>query len=57
MRKALKNINDGDYSRLGWGEKKKNNCQDWCDRLREEYDRLEKERDEKEGFKGGESEA
>ena len=44
MREALKNVEDGDYSLLGWGEKDKNNCQDWADRLREEYHKLEKEK-------------
>jgi hypothetical protein len=37
MREALKNIQDGTYSNLPW---KKNNCQDWAERLRDEYDRL-----------------
>lgn len=43
MREALRNIEDGDYSMLGFGEKKKNNCQDWAERLREKYYRLEEE--------------
>jgi RHS repeat-associated protein len=41
MRRALQNISDGSYSNLLW--KKKNNCQDWADRLRAEYRRLEQE--------------
>lgn len=49
IREALKNIEDGDYSLLGIGGKKKNNCQDWADRLRSEYDRLRKQ---EEGVKG-----
>ena len=40
MREALKNVEDGEYSLLGFG-KPKNNCQDWADRLREEYHHLE----------------
>jgi len=43
MREALKNIKDGEYSLLGFGKKDKNNCQDWAERLRKEYNRLEKE--------------
>ncbi|MFH1859706.1 MAG: RHS repeat-associated core domain-containing protein [bacterium] len=42
MREALKNIKDGKYSLLG--PNNKNNCQDWVERLRREYDRLEKEK-------------
>lgn len=44
IRKALKNIRDGEYSLLGIDGKKKNNCQDWADRLRSEYDRLRKQK-------------
>jgi RHS repeat-associated protein len=39
MRKALKNLNDGKYHWLG------NNCQDWCDRLRDEYEKLKEEQE------------
>jgi len=42
MRKAMDNIKDGDYDLLD------NNCQDWCDKLRDEYERLRKEREEQE---------
>ena len=42
MRDALKNLNDGKYSNWPWN---KNNCQDWAERLREEYERLRKERE------------
>jgi hypothetical protein len=45
MREALKNVQDGNYSLLGWGPGPKNNGQDWADRLRKEYERLQKERD------------
>lgn len=41
MRDALSNIEDGKYS--NWPGKK-NSCQDWADRLRKEYQRIEKER-------------
>ncbi|MBI4847383.1 MAG: hypothetical protein HY808_02220 [Nitrospirae bacterium] len=41
MRKALKNIKDREYSNLPW---KKNNCQDWADSLRQEYESLKRER-------------
>lgn len=41
MREALKNLEDGEFSLL------RNNCQDWCDRLRREYERLKKEKEEK----------
>lgn len=37
MRKALDNVEDGEYSLLG---RNKNNCQDWADRVREEYERI-----------------
>jgi hypothetical protein len=37
MREALKNMNDGAYSNLPW---KKNNCQDWAERLRGEYNKI-----------------
>jgi len=37
MRGALKNVNDGTYSNIPW---KKNNCQDWAERLRGEYQRI-----------------
>jgi len=47
MREALNNIVDGEYSLLGLDGKPKNNCQDWCDRLRKEYERLKKERERK----------
>ena len=46
MREALKNVYDGDYNLLGKGAGPKNNCQDWADRLRAEYDRLQKGREE-----------
>jgi RHS repeat-associated protein len=46
IREALGNIEDGEYSLLGWGDPKKNNCQDWADRLRDEYERLERERNQ-----------
>ncbi len=46
MREALKNVQDGNYNLLGWGSGPKNNCQDWADRLRAEYDRLQKGREE-----------
>ena len=46
IREALGNIEDGDYSLLGWGDPKKNNCQDWADRLRDEYERLKREREQ-----------
>jgi RHS repeat-associated protein len=42
MREALKNLQDGTYNLLGLGPTPKNNCQDWADRLRNEYERLEK---------------
>lgn len=42
MREALKNITDGKYSNKPWN---KNNCQDWAERLRKEYERLKKESD------------
>lgn len=42
MRQALNNINDGTYSNWPWN---KNNCQDWAERLRKEYERLKKERE------------
>lgn len=42
MREALKNVTDGDYSLLGGWNKKKNNCQDWADRLRNEYNRIKR---------------
>jgi RHS repeat-associated protein len=45
MREALNNIVDGEYSLLGLDGKPKNNCQDWSDRLRREYERLKKERE------------
>jgi len=41
MREALKNVQNGKYSWIH------NNCQDWAERLRNEYYRLEKERSEK----------
>jgi|GEM_PF-6259854 len=44
MREALGNIEDGDYSLLGKGDPEKNNCQDWCERLRDEYEKLSKKR-------------
>ena len=37
MGEALKNVKDGEYSNWLW---KKNNCQDWAERLRQEYERL-----------------
>jgi len=48
MREALGNIVDGEYSLLGLDGKPKNNCQDWCERLRKEYERLKKEKEKKE---------
>jgi len=42
MRDALRNLNDRKYSNWPWN---KNNCQDWAERLREEYERLRKERE------------
>ena len=42
MREALENIVDGEYSNWPWN---KNNCQDWAERLREEYERIERERE------------
>jgi len=45
IREILKNFEDGDYSLLGTDGKKKNNCQDWADRLRKEYDKIIKERE------------
>ncbi len=42
MRQALGNVEKGEYSLLGVGELKKNNCQDWATRLRKEYRRLKK---------------
>ena len=39
MREALKNSKDGKFRLLSG---KKNNCQDWADRLRKEYERLKK---------------
>ena len=44
IREALKNLKDGEYSNWPWN---KNNCQDWAERLREEYERLEKEKKKK----------
>ncbi len=44
MREALKNVQDGDYSLLGRGVGRKNNCQDGASRLRREYRRLEREK-------------
>ncbi len=41
MREALNNIEDGVYSNIPG---RKNNCQDWCDRLRKEYNRILRER-------------
>lgn len=41
IRGALENLTDGEYSN---SPLKKNNCQDWCDRLREEYEKIVKER-------------
>ena len=40
IRDSLKNINDGTYSNWPWS---KNNCQDWAERLRKEYERLKRE--------------
>ncbi len=40
MRKALENVKDGEYSLLGGHGKTKNNCQDWCARLRNEYKKI-----------------
>lgn len=40
IREALKNINDGKYSNWPWN---KNNCQDWAERLRDEYERLKEQ--------------
>jgi len=37
MRQAVKNVNSGDYGLLN------NNCQDYADKLRDEYNRLEDE--------------
>ncbi len=45
IREALGNIGDGEYSLLGWGDPVKNNCQDWAERLRNEYERLHRERE------------
>ncbi|MFA5144009.1 MAG: RHS repeat-associated core domain-containing protein [Candidatus Omnitrophota bacterium] len=42
MREALKNVKDGKYSNWPWS---KNNCQDWAERLRREYERLKKEKE------------
>jgi len=40
MREALKNLKDGKFNLFGlFGPK--NNCQDWADRLRAEYERLQ----------------
>ena len=47
MRQAVKNIKDGKYSLLGLDGKKKDNCQDWAERLRKEYEKLKKEKEEK----------
>ncbi len=44
MRDALKNLKDGDYSLIGNMYQLKNNCQDWADRLRKEYERLAKKK-------------
>ncbi|MDO5488726.1 MAG: RHS repeat-associated core domain-containing protein [Bacteroidaceae bacterium] len=46
LRKALENVNDGKY-KLIWNpfqKGKKNNCQDWAERVRKEYERLEREK-------------
>ncbi|MDP3731769.1 MAG: RHS repeat-associated core domain-containing protein, partial [Candidatus Omnitrophota bacterium] len=48
MREALKNIKDGKYSNYPWN---KNNCQDWAERLRKEYERLKKEKEKKDAQK------
>jgi RHS repeat-associated protein len=40
IREALGNLEDGEYSLIGIGSLDKNNCQDWSDRLREEYHRI-----------------
>lgn len=42
MREALEHVKDGGYSNKPW---KKNNCQDWAERLRKEYERLRRERE------------
>jgi RHS repeat-associated protein len=47
IREALKNLQDGEYSLLGIGPLEKNNCQDWADRLREEYKRIKRARENK----------
>ena len=39
MRKALENVKDGKYT---WY---RNNCQHWCDRLRDEYEKLRQEQE------------
>ena len=43
MREALDRVKDGDYSLLGNRDKPKNNCQDWAERLRREYEKVKKE--------------
>lgn len=44
MRDAVKNVgNPGTYCLIGIG---KNNCQDYADKLRAEYERLKKEQKE-----------
>jgi RHS repeat-associated protein len=44
MREALKNVQDGEYSNWPWN---KDNCQDWADRLRKEYNKLKAQKDKK----------
>lgn len=42
MREAVRNIRDpGKYCLIGIG---KNNCQDWADKVRDEYEKLKKGR-------------
>ena len=47
MREALNNVEDGKYSLMGFGEHEKNNCQDWAERLREEYHKIYEQRKDK----------
>jgi RHS repeat-associated protein len=44
MREALKNVKNGQYSLIGNLHLRKNNCQDWADRLRAEYEKILKKR-------------
>ena len=51
MRAAVQKVEEGDYQLLWFGDKSKNNCQDWSDRVRGEYQKLYDNLDDSQKFR------